>query len=84
MSWLRAFLSGLLCSVNRFLFALILVHFIQGAFIAYRAYVKNDLSPIGVIVLCVVVAFVCASRIYKIHKQGRELKDVICRVSSDC
>lgn len=77
MTGLRAFLSGLLYGVNRILFALILAHFTQGAFMAYRAYVTGDLSLIGVTAFCTVVVLVCAWRIYKIHKQGSELRVVM-------
>lgn len=77
MTGLRAFLGGLLYGVNHILFALILGHFIQGAFMAYRAYVTGDLSLIVVTAFCTVVVFVCVWRIYKIHKQGCELRDVM-------
>lgn len=77
MTELRAFLSGLLYGANRVFFALILAHFIQSAFMAYRAYVTDDLSLIGVTAFCTVVVFVCAWRIYKVNKQSHDLREVM-------
>jgi len=77
MNAFRAFLGGLLYGVNRVLLVLILAHFIQGAFMAYRAYVTGDLSLIGVVAFCTAVVFVCAWRIYRTVKQSRELREVL-------
>jgi len=77
MNEFQAFLSGLLYGANRLLFILVVAHFGQGAFMAYKAHTTGNLSLLGVTAFCSVVVLVCAWRIYRVIKQSREIRAIV-------